>query len=85
MPLAAAGPARPEGLAEQHRLTEPSGLLQGRNSRGSVGYFGPRPPVGDPPHRYRFQVFALDVVLDIPPGSSRDAVLAAAAEKEDED
>ena len=68
----------PEGLAEQHRLTEPDGLLQGRNSRGSVGYFGPRSPVGDPPHRYRFQVFALDVVLDIPPGSSRDAVLAAA-------
>ncbi len=68
----------PEGLAEQHRLTEPMGLLQGRNSRGSVGYFGPRPPVGDPPHRYRFQVFALDVVLDISPGSSRDAVLAAA-------
>ncbi len=69
----------PEGLAEQHRLTEPMGLLQGRNSRGSIGYFGPRPPVGDPPHRYRFQVLALDRVLDLPPGSPRDAVLAAAA------
>lgn len=69
----------PEGLAEQHRLTEPMGLLQGRNSRGSVGYFGPRPPVGDPPHHYHFQVLALDTMLDVPPGSSRDAVLKAAA------
>lgn len=69
----------PEGLAEQHRLTEPMGLLQGLNSRGSVGYFGPRPPVGDPPHHYHFQVLALDTMLDVPPGSSRDAVLKAAA------
>ena len=69
----------PEGLAEQHRLTDPEGLLQGRNSRGSIGYFGPRPPVGDPPHRYRFLILALDSTLDIPPGSPRDAVLKAAA------
>jgi phosphatidylethanolamine-binding protein (PEBP) family uncharacterized protein len=53
-------------------------LLQGKTSRGSVGYFGPRPPVGDPPHHYHFQVLALDAELDVPPGSERDAVLAAA-------
>jgi len=52
----------PEGLQEQERLTEPEGLLQGRTSKGNVGYFGPRPPVGDPPHHYHFQVFALDIV-----------------------
>lgn len=66
----------PEGLQEQPRLTDPEGLLQGRTSRGSVGYFGPRPPVGDPPHRYAFQIFALDVLLDLPPGADRDQVLA---------
>jgi Raf kinase inhibitor-like YbhB/YbcL family protein len=68
-----------EGLQEQPRLTEPEGILQGRTSRGTVGYYGPRPPVGDPPHHYHFQVFALDTMLDVPPGSSRDDVLAAMA------
>lgn len=68
----------PEGLPEQMRLTEPDGLMQGATSRGSVGYYGPRPPAGDPPHRYHFQVLALDTVLDLAPGSDRDAVLKAA-------
>src|SRR5262245_7577962 len=67
----------PEGLQEQPRLTEPDGVMQGRTSRGSVGYFGPRPPVGDPPHHYHFQVFALDRKLDLPPGAERDEVLKA--------
>ena len=67
----------PEGLQEQERLTEPAGLLQGRTSKGNVGYFGPRPPVGDPPHHYHFQVFALDSQLDVPPGAERDEVLEA--------
>ncbi|HEV7610211.1 MAG TPA: YbhB/YbcL family Raf kinase inhibitor-like protein [Steroidobacteraceae bacterium] len=67
----------PEGLQEQARLTEPEGLLQGRTTRGSVGYLGPRPPVGDPPHHYHFQVFALDSMLDVPPGAERDVVLTA--------
>ncbi|MEW5683918.1 MAG: YbhB/YbcL family Raf kinase inhibitor-like protein [Pseudomonadota bacterium] len=68
----------PEGLQEQLRLTEPPGVLQGRTSRGSPGYYGPRPPVGDPPHHYHFQVLALDTMLDLPPGADRDMVLTAA-------
>jgi len=68
-------PMTPEGLHEEIKL--PNGVVQGANSRGSVGYFGPRPPVGDPPHRYHFQVFALDRPLDILPGSDRDTLLAA--------
>lgn len=67
----------PEGLQEQPRLTEPEGVLQGRNTRGSAGYYGPRPPVGDPPHHYHFQVFALDTRLEVPPGSDRAALLAS--------
>lgn len=69
--------ALPEGLQEQPRLTEPEGVLQGRNTRGSTGYYGPRPPAGEPAHRYHFQVFALDTVLDVPFGADRDALLAA--------
>ena len=67
----------PEGLQEQPRLTEPEGVLQGRTSRGSIGYYGPRPPVGDPAHRYHFQVYALNALLDVPFGADRDQLLAA--------
>jgi Raf kinase inhibitor-like YbhB/YbcL family protein len=68
-----------EGLPEQDLLTEPEGLRQGVNSRGTVGYLGPRPPAGDPPHVYHVQVFALDRVLDMPlSGADRGQVLAAA-------
>jgi Raf kinase inhibitor-like YbhB/YbcL family protein len=67
----------PEGLQEQARLTEPEGVLQGRTSRGSVGYYGPRPPAGEPPHRYHVLVLALDTLLDVPPGADRDQLLAA--------
>ncbi len=69
----------PEGLQEQLRLVEPEGVLQGRNSSGTHGYFGPKPPVKDPAHHYHFQVLALDSMLDIPPTSDRDAFLAAAS------
>ncbi|UYB50659.1 YbhB/YbcL family Raf kinase inhibitor-like protein [Xanthomonas sp. AM6] len=69
----------PEGLQEQMRLTEPDGMLQGATSRGSVGYYGPHPPVGDPPHHYHFQILALDTMLDVKPGATRDEVLAAAS------
>jgi len=68
----------PEGLPVDPRLLKPEGMLQGSNSRGSVGYFGPRPPVGDPPHPYHFQLLALDTVLDLKPGATRDEVLDAA-------
>lgn len=68
----------PEGLQKLPRLTEPEGTMQGRNSRNSPAYFGPQPPVGDPPHHYNFQVLALDQALDLPFGADRDQVLAAA-------
>jgi Raf kinase inhibitor-like YbhB/YbcL family protein len=67
----------PEGLQEQPRLTDPDGVLQGRTSHGSTGWFGPRPPVGDKPHHYHFQVYALDKVLDVPWGADRDQLLDA--------
>jgi Raf kinase inhibitor-like YbhB/YbcL family protein len=70
--------ALPEGLQEQPRLTAPDGVLQGRTSRGFVGYFGPRPPVGDKAHHYHFQILALDTTLRVPAGADRDAVLKAA-------
>jgi Raf kinase inhibitor-like YbhB/YbcL family protein len=69
----------PEGVPEEPRLDDPPGALQGMNSRGSIGYFGPRPPKGDPPHHYHFQVFALDAELRLPPGVDRHILADAMA------
>lgn len=69
-----------EGLQEQDALLDPDGLRQGVTSRGNVGYLGPRPPAGDPPHVYHVQVFALDALLELPlSGANRDQLLAAMA------
>ena len=65
-----------QGVQKQARLSEPDGILQGRNTRGSVGYTGPHAPIGDPVHHYHIQVFALDAVLDLPGGSDRDTLLS---------
>ncbi|AWL05091.1 YbhB/YbcL family Raf kinase inhibitor-like protein [Massilia oculi] len=67
----------PEGVQEQPRLSDPDGVLQGRTTRGAPGYYGPKPPAGEAAHRYHFQVYALDTMLDVPFGADRDQVLAA--------
>jgi Raf kinase inhibitor-like YbhB/YbcL family protein len=65
-----------EGIPGAAALTKPKGARQTANSRGSFGYFGPRPPA-DGDHHYHFQVFALDAPLDLSPGASRKDVLEA--------
>lgn len=52
--------------------------VQGTNSHKGRGYAGPHPPAGDPPHHYHFQVFALDRMIDLPAGATREQWLAAA-------
>lgn len=54
----------------------PDGATQGQNSFGKIGYGGPCPPQG-PAHHYVFTVYALDVMLRLPPGSSKEQVLGA--------
>jgi len=61
----------PEGVSP-----DAAGLVQGRNNRGAIGYFGPRPH-GSRPHHYHFQLFALDRRLDLARGADREALLAA--------
>lgn len=46
--------------------TTPAGAVVGKNSFGKVEYDGPCPPSGT--HHYRFTVYALDTVLDLPTG-----------------
>jgi Raf kinase inhibitor-like YbhB/YbcL family protein len=66
-----------EGIPGMPRLPELGGAYQGRSSRGNTGYMGPRPPKGDPPHHYHFQVFALDTTLTLDPNVSREQLLTA--------
>lgn len=57
----------PEGLPTAPRLVSPQGMIQGRNDMHGHGWFGPKPPPGHGPHRYHFQLFALDGPLDLDP------------------
>jgi Raf kinase inhibitor-like YbhB/YbcL family protein len=45
---------------------------QGKNDFGEVEYDGPKPPSGE--HRYFFRAFALDSVLPLSRGSTREAL-----------
>jgi Raf kinase inhibitor-like YbhB/YbcL family protein len=75
--LPATDTALREGVPGDPKLEVPHGVIQGATSRGSPGYMGPKPPVGDPPHHYHFQIFALDTVLTVAPGAGRKELLDA--------
>ncbi|MDQ3268825.1 MAG: hypothetical protein M3Q11_01300 [Pseudomonadota bacterium] len=73
-------PARHERASRRHprggRFIDPAWHAPGPQRRGAIGWFGPRPPEGDPPHGYHFQVLALDAMLDLPDGATREDLLA---------
>jgi Raf kinase inhibitor-like YbhB/YbcL family protein len=48
----------------------PSGARHGRNTAGDMAYAGPCPPPGKR-HRYFFRLYALDTLLNLPPGITR--------------
>jgi hypothetical protein len=50
--------------------TVPPRSVQGKNSFGKMGWGGPCPPPTQP-HNYRFMLFALNDVLDLPAGSNK--------------
>jgi Raf kinase inhibitor-like YbhB/YbcL family protein len=66
--------------AEQRELTEGApaegGARQGKNDFGNLGYGGPAPPPGKP-HRYFFKLYALDRLLDVAAGATKEQVVAA--------
>ena len=69
--------ALPEGIPASEGVTDPKDMRQGPNYSGKPGYAGPKPPAGDAPHRYFFQVYALDRLLDLPLNAGRDQLLKA--------
>jgi Raf kinase inhibitor-like YbhB/YbcL family protein len=72
-------PADTKKLPEQapRKAKLPNGAFHGKTSWGGrkLGYGGPCPPSGI--HRYFFKVYALDTVLDLKPGASKDELLSA--------
>jgi hypothetical protein len=70
-------PPTAQGLAEDIKRVEklPDGTLQGKNSWGRIGYGGPCPPGGT--HRYFFKIYALDKMLNLKPGATKEELLTA--------
>lgn len=65
------------GLAENTAKREKifNGALQGINGSKQLGYEGPFPPSGI--HRYYFRVYALDTMLNLKPGVTKEDLEAA--------
>lgn len=61
-------PPATKGIAEG---SVPVDALEGKNGMGTNGYQGPCPPVGRT-HRYFFKLYALDIVLDLPEGATKE-------------
>ena len=60
-----------ENAGVLHGKSLPAGTQQGRSDLGEDAYHGPCPAAGDPPHRYVFTLYALDVAkLPVGPESS---------------
>jgi Raf kinase inhibitor-like YbhB/YbcL family protein len=68
--------ALPGDIREDGASRKPATMREGRNDHGGIGWFGPRPPAGDAPHRYHFEVLALDAMLELEDGATRDDLLA---------
>jgi Raf kinase inhibitor-like YbhB/YbcL family protein len=65
--------ALPEGVKADAALAD--GSRNGNNGANQLGYTGPCPPSGV--HHYFFKVYALDTLLTLNAGATKDQVLAA--------
>ncbi|MEX0880576.1 MAG: YbhB/YbcL family Raf kinase inhibitor-like protein [Thermoanaerobaculia bacterium] len=68
-------PGLPAGVAKTERL--PGGGVHGRTDYGDIGWGGPAPPCGHGTHHYAFRLYALDTVLELPPGATKARLEAA--------
>ena len=63
----------PEKVLPQPFLKQ--GGVQGKSSFGQYGYGGPCPPNGT--HQYIFKLYALNQIMDLPPGTTQADLLKA--------
>ncbi len=71
--LPASSQGLPEAVPSRSELAD--GSLQGINGSGGNGYTGPCPPSGT--HHYHFKLYALDVVLNLASGATKEELLKA--------
>lgn len=60
----------PPGVDHMEAGKLPAGALEGTNSSEKREYDGPAPPSGT--HHYRFKLYALDTVLNLPQSTHRE-------------
>jgi Raf kinase inhibitor-like YbhB/YbcL family protein len=65
----------PEGVPADATLAD--GTIQAKHFRNAVGYMGPGAGAAGPYHHYTWELFALDIKLDLSPDASRADVLNA--------
>lgn len=65
----------PRGVSFIEENSVPADAAQGINGFGKPGYGGPCPPSGT--HRYIFELYALDALIDMPENSDRSQIEAA--------
>jgi Raf kinase inhibitor-like YbhB/YbcL family protein len=65
----------PEGVPAAAAMAD--GGVQAKSFRGAVGYMGPGAPAAGPYHHYTFELYALDMKLDLGPDATRADVLKA--------
>ena len=62
-----------EDLPITGKNIDPEAIFVGKNSSGTIGYDGPCPPSGT--HRYYFKLYALDTLISLLPGASKETIL----------
>ena len=62
-----------EDLPITGKSIDPEAIYVGKNSSGNIGYDGPCPPSGT--HRYYFKLYALDTLISLLPGASKEQLL----------
>lgn len=66
----------PEKIPKTPQVSFPMKMMQGKNSFGKIGYWGPCPPTGQT-HRYFFKVYGIDTTLGLAPGATKDQLAKA--------
>lgn len=68
-------PATVKTLKENINITSVPGAKEGKNSFNKLKFGGPCPPQGE--HRYMFKLYALDTMITVQEGATKEQVTAA--------